>query len=1652
MRSRSLAGGAAIAVALGATPLLALPSQAAVSPSAAVIIDEVYGGGGNSGATLKNDFVTLHNTTDQPVTVDGWTLRYAAASSGFTPGSQSAPLTGEIPAKGSYLVQLAPGAGGTLDLPTPDAQADIPAGAANGTFALVSSTDPLDCAPTACATDPAVVDLVGYGTAATFAGSAPAPVLSATTSASRTDFANTADNAADFVAGAPTPVNSKGDGPPVPPPPEDAGDLTIAQIQGTGPATPYLDQQVSTSGYVTASYPTGGYNGFVIQEAGTGLTCPADGEASRALFVYTAEAPTVALGDYVDVTGVAGEFNGLTQIAAPTVTPSTSDLAVPVAAECAWPATDAERESLESMLLLPQGGFTVTNTYTTHQYGEVGLAVGDSPLLQPTDVAPYGTPEHDEVVADNAARGVVLDDGASWNYLNAPNNASVPPYVTAHGDVRVGASVEFTEPVVVDYRNNTWKLNPTSQVTAADADAYPVTFSGERPEAPDTAAIGDADVTVAAFNVLNYFTTTGSTVAGCSSYADRTGAGITTNTCPGNGPRGAWDADNLERQQDKIVDAISRLDADVVGLMEIENSAALGEAPDEAVGTLVAALNAEAGEDRWAFVESPADLPAVGDQDVISGAIIYQAAAVTPVGESHALGTLSGAGQTFVNAREPIGQAFEPADGGKPFFVVANHFKSKSAGGASGAERDLGQGAWNAARTAQATALATWVDETALPAVSAEAGVPVEDVLLLGDFNAYTHEDPLLHLYDAGYKDATTLEGRGEVTYSYQGLNGSLDHVLLNQSAAERFTGSDVWEINAPESIALEYSRYNVTAGDFYRADAFRSSDHDPVLVGLTAGDPVVAEDETTLTLLNINDFHGRIGPAGNGDTVAFAGTVEEQRALAGEESTLFLSAGDNIGASLFASGIQEDRPTIDILNVLGLQASAVGNHEFDKGFDDLVDRVLPAFDATYLGANVYTKGTTTPAMKEYEIFEVDGLQVAVVGAVTKETSTLVTPTGIAGLEFGDPVDAVNRVVAQLTDGNPANGEADIIVAEYHEGASAGIADGSTLEQELAKGGAFEKIVNQTSPEVDVIFTGHTHNQYAWQAPVPGATDGSTRPVLQTGSYGEFLGRVTLDVDTTTGEVLSSDAVNVPRTTTPEADLVAQFPRVARVAEITDLAVAEADRIGSEEVGTVTADITTAFLGATATDGLYGGGESGDRAEASTMGTLVGNALRDSLSTLPAAPDFGVVNPGGMRGDFFYGDDGVVTFAEALKVLPYSNDLSIVTLTGEQVVTMLEQQWQRAADGTVPTRPYLQLGLSDNVTYTYEEVADPTDASRTVGTIRSVTIDGEPIDLAAEYRIGTFSFLAAGGDNFRVFAESSEVVNTGLLDWEGWVQYLQDNSPHAPIFARTGVQVSGTDLAAGESLALEAGQTTSVTLSRADLHSLGSPVNTTVTATLGDAPVGTGTFVDGVATVDVTVPADVTGGAQQLVLTADPSGTVAVLPVDVAGGTDPENPGPTDPDPETPVASVTLSASEVVAGGTVDVTVTGGVPGLATEVWLNSEPVLLGSLVLDADGAGTLTVTVPLATPVGEHTVRVLGDGIDVSALLTVLAADGTGGPGSGDGSGAGAGSGSGTGAGAGGTDSGLAQTGGDVIGLVLRAVLAVVGGAVLVVRRRREV
>ena len=805
--------------------------------------------------------------------------------------------------------------------------------------------------------------------------------------------------------------------------------------------------------------------------------------------------------------------------------------------------------------------------------------------------------------------------------------------------------------------------------------------------------------------------------------------------------------------------------------------------------------------------------------------------------------------------------------------------------------------------------------------------------------------------------------------------------------------------------------------------------------VGLSTGASAAPGDLVDINLLNINDFHGRI----DDNTVQFAATVQELREAYGAENTLFLSAGDNIGASLFASATQGDAPTIELLNTLDLAASAVGNHEFDAGYDDLTGRVDDLADFAYLGANVYEAGTQTPALDEYATFEVAGMTVGVIGVVTQETPSLVSPGGIEGLDFGDPVEAVNRVAAQLSDGDDANGEADVIVAEFHEGAASGA---GTLEEEVAEGGAFADIVLDTSAEVDAIFTGHTHMEYAWDAPIPG--EEGTRPIVQTGSYGANIGQIVLTVDET-GTVVDYLAQNVERLPAPESDFedvpegfqfeyeidwaatvglangyadggfhpaapisrqamaaflyrlehdgatapacttapfpdvtvanefcgaitwmvesglttgyadgtfrptaavsrqataaflyrletgadvlptctAAPFPDVptgntfcaaiawlvqsgitqgyadgtfrpttavsrqamaaflfrtaepvvAQVKMQTAEALEYAEEVGSEVVAEVTADITTAFSGGswTGPGGTYVGGTRDDRASASTLATLVANALRDVDVPSGAVADIGVTNPGGLRGELFVGEDGEITYAEANAVLPFVNNVWHTTLTGAQLVELLNQQWQRTSEGEVPSRPYLQLGLSDNVSY----VADPT---RPEGDrIIAVTVDGEPVDPAAEYRISTFSFLAQGGDNFHVFDDATNTVDTGLIDRDAWIQYLTESSPLSPDFAKRFAVVTGLD---ESELTMETGETVTFDVSGLDLTSLGSPANTSLSVMLGETAVGTFPVASGAASVSFTVPSGVSGEVL-LTLMATPSGTTVAIPVEV---------------------------------------------------------------------------------------------------------------------------------------------------------------------------
>ena len=637
---------------------------------------------------------------------------------------------------------------------------------------------------------------------------------------------------------------------------------------------------------------------------------------------------------------------------------------------------------------------------------------------------------------------------------------------------------------------------------------------------------------------------------------------------------------------------------------------------------------------------------------------------------------------------------------------------------------------------------------------------------------------------------------------------------------------------------------------------------------------PDAASATATTDLLYFNDFHGRLDE----DPVGFAGAIESQR---GPED-LLLSGGDNIGASQYTSAAQDDNPTLDMLNALELDASAVGNHEFDQGRDDLTERVVDRAEFPYLAANVRVGSETGPLLMEgeghdgngaYELFERDGVSFAVIGAVTQATPSKLAPSATEGLVFTDPVAEVNAVAEDLA----ASGEADVIIAAYH--------DGSASQTQAES----DRFWTETSEEVDVIFGGDTHAEYTVSEDVDG--DGTDdRAYMQTGSYMANLGKVEVTYDAE-----ADDVDLVPTLTsydefiagqTPE-QLVASSPRTAEVDRIVDEATATAEQIGSTPAGQITGDLTTAFTGTT----------RDDRQNESALGNEVAEGFRSELAESHGV-DIGVINPGGLRNELYYVDDpeeiidgdadGMVTEAEINNVLPFANNLNTVELTGAQFEKALEQQWQ--PEGS--SRAFLHLGLSDNVQYTMDE-------SRPAGDrITSITIDGQPLDPAATYTVGSVSFLLEGGDGFTAFTEGGASTDTGRIDREAFQDYLGSfDAPLEPAFDRRAVNVTGSTTEGG---------TTTLELSELNMTSLGAVANETVEIRKG-SPEGevvasaevTGEpakdasgQVGGAASLEVQV-ADLEGGPAYLVVS--PAGTTMQLPAELLVAGDPEpTPEPTD--------------------------------------------------------------------------------------------------------------------------------------------------------------
>jgi len=585
----------------------------------------------------------------------------------------------------------------------------------------------------------------------------------------------------------------------------------IPAIQGTGTEAA-VTGPVTTMGVVVGDFEgrPPALRGFYLQDpVGDG-----DPTTSDAIFVFNGDADDVSLGELVRVQGTAGEFQGQTQLAdvasivacgRGTVEPTDVMLPLP---------HPAFLERLEGMLVrLPQT-LTVTEHHQLGRFGEVTLSAGGR-LPQPTQVAlPGGTARAQQ--AANDLNLILVDDDANGQNPDPIAFGRGGQPLSADNTLRAGDTVSGLVGVLTygwagnEASGNAYRVRPIGALAGGVAAFEP---ANPRPDVPPDVG---GSLRVGVLNVLNYFD---------DAYRCRGGVEGRPMNC-----RGANSRAEFARQWPKTLAAIVGLDVDVLGLVEIQND---GYGDDSALADLVDRLDAVTAPGTWAYVDADAGVGTIDalGQDAIKVALLYRPDRVTLVGRTAALATRAfvTGGDRAERNRPALAQAFARRGDGATFVAVVTHLKSKGSA-CDAPDAGDGQGECNAVRTAAAGQLAAWLAED-------PTGTGDPDVLVLGDLNAYAREDPVRMLEAAGFVDLQRRhQGEAAYTYVFGGQWGTLDHALASPSLASQVTGAAAWHVNADEPSVLDYNgefKSRAQQASLYAPDAFRSSDHDPLVVGL---------------------------------------------------------------------------------------------------------------------------------------------------------------------------------------------------------------------------------------------------------------------------------------------------------------------------------------------------------------------------------------------------------------------------------------------------------------------------------------------------------------------------------------------------------------------------------------------------------------------------------------------------------------------------------------------------------------------------------------------------------------------------------------------------------------------------------------------------
>ena len=509
---------------------------------------------------------------------------------------------------------------------------------------------------------------------------------------------------------------------------------------------------------------------------------------------------------------------------------------------------------------------------------------------------------------------------------------------------------------------------------------------------------------------------------------------------------------------------------------------------------------------------------------------------------------------------------------------------------------------------------------------------------------------------------------------------------------------------------------------------------------------------EVHLQILAINDFHGNIatssGSFGGTGRADFLATNIAAAEAAAPGNSIFVSAGDLIGASPLISALFHDEPTIEAMNLMGLDINGVGNHEFDEGPDELlrmafggshpVDGDLDGdgfagADFEFLAANVVVDETGETLFPSFTVRNYQGVKVAFIGMTLEGTPTIVTPAGVAGLTFNDEAETVNALVPQLQQNN-----IEAIVVLLHEG---GRSNGGQNDCGTELTGPIAEIVPLLDDAVDLVIAGHTNDEFVCLIDGKWVTMADNR------------GRLFTDIDVTLNRV-TKDLTVVAINNTPNLQGgVTPDPAVTALIDKYDALSAP---LANAVIGSTTADITRTNNAA---------GES-----------ALGDVIADAQLTATAPVGFGeavvaFMNPGGIRDDLIVAETpggelpGEVTFGEAFSVQPFGNSLVTMTLTGAQIHDLLEEQW----DG----QPFPRiLQVSDGFTYTWDFAQPDGDKVDPA----SIKIGGVVVGAATGYRITVNSFLADGGDNFATLVDGTERLG-GEVDLDALVTFFGDNTP-----------------------------------------------------------------------------------------------------------------------------------------------------------------------------------------------------------------------------------------------------------------------------------